>query len=100
ALGLFAQRLTTQHFFEVGSSLAALGAVRFVDDDGTASRRQRASAVGAALLGHLEELARHERELLQRSDDYWYGVLERFSQLPRALVDLLHHTALVLELVD
>ena len=54
----------------------------------------------AALLGHLEQLARDERELLQRGDDHRHGVLQRFGELPRALVDPLHHAALVLELVD
>ena len=54
----------------------------------------------AALLGHLEQLARDERELLQRGDDDGHRVLQRLGELPRALVDLLHHAALVLELVD
>ena len=68
----------------------------------TAQRRvgKRARAALAALLGHLEQLARDERELLQRRDDDRHGVLERLGELPRALVDLLHDAALVLELVD
>jgi hypothetical protein len=100
SLGLLTQPLTAQHFFEVGGRLATLGAVRFVNDDGAASRRQCAGAAGATRLGHLEELPRHERELLQRGNDHRHGVLERLSQLPRAFVDLLHYAALVLELVD
>ena len=54
----------------------------------------------APLLGHLEQLAGDERKLLQRGDDDRHRVLQRLGQLARAFVDLLHHAALVLELVD
>ena len=99
-LGLLAQPLAAQHLLEIGGGLAALRAVRLVDDHGAAPRRQRAAAACAALLGHLEQLPRDERKLLQRGDDHRHRVLQRLGQLPRALVDLLHHAALVLELVD
>ena len=54
----------------------------------------------AALVGELEEMPRDERELLQRRDDDRHGIFECLGELPRALVDLLHHAPLVLELVD
>ena len=68
----------------------------------TAQRRVASVPVPlvAALLGHLEQLARDERELLQRRDDDRHRILERLGELPRAFVDPLHDTALVLELVD
>ena len=53
-----------------------------------------------AFLGHLEQLARYEREFLQRRNDNGHRVFKRLGELPRALVDPLHDAALVLELVD
>src|ERR1017187_5145953 len=54
----------------------------------------------ATPFGHLQQLARDEWKLLKRGDDNWYRTLQRLGQLPGTLVDLLHHAALVLELVD
>ena len=95
-----AQAFAAEHFLEVGGRLAALRAVRLVDDDGAAPGGERARARRPAILGHLEQLARDERELLQRRDDDRHGVVERFRKLPRAFVDLLHHAAPVFELID
>ena len=99
-LGLLAQILAAEHLLEIGRRLAALRTVGLVDDHRAAPRRQRAGSGLAALLRQLEQLARDERELLQRGDDHRHGVLQRFGKLPRALVDFLHDAALVLELVD
>ena len=99
-LRFFPQPLAAEHLLEVGRRLAALRAVGLVDDDGAAPGGERARAALAALLGQLQQLARDERELLQRRDDDRHGVLERLGELPRALVDPLHDAALVLELVD
>jgi hypothetical protein len=99
-LRLLAERLAAEHLFQVRRGLAALRAVRLVDDDRAAPGLKRPGAGLAALLGHLEQLAWDERELLQRRDDDRHGALERLGELARALVDLLHDPALVLELVD
>ena len=45
-------------------------------------------------------MAGDEGELLQRGDDDRNRALQRLGKLVRAFVDLLHHPALVLELVD
>ena len=69
----------------------------------TAQRRvwQTAGTVASPRsFGHLLELARDEREFLQRGDDDRHGALQRLGELARALVDLLDDAVLVLELVD
>ena len=68
----------------------------------TAQRRVGRTPVPCSppLLGHLQELTRHERELLQGGDDDRYGRLQGVGELLGALLNLLHHPELVLELVD
>ena len=95
-----AQLRAAEHLLERGRGLAPLGAVRFVDDHRAAPGRQHPGRVGAALLGHAEQLPGDERELLQRGDDDRRRALQRLRELARILVDLAHHAALVLELVD
>jgi hypothetical protein len=81
-LRFFKQSLAAEHFFEICRRLAALRAVSLVDDDGATPCRQRARSARAALLSELEQLARDERELLQRGDDHRNRILERFGELP------------------
>ena len=97
---LLPQFLTSEHFLHGRGRLAALGAMCLVDDDGAAAGWQRAGALFAAFFRHLEQLAGHERKLLQRGDDDGNPALQRFGQLTRALVHLPHHAMLVLELID
>ena len=61
---------------------------------------ERSRARRSAFLGHLEQLARDEREFLHRGDDHRHGVLESLGELSRAVVDPLHDAALVFELID
>ena len=98
--GFFPQFLAAQHFLEIGCGLAALGTVGFVDDDGATPGGERPRARRSAFLGHLEQLARDEREFLHRGDDHRNGVLEGLGELSRAFVDPLHDAALVFELID
>ena len=67
--GLYPKLLPAQHFLEIGGRLAALRAVRLVDDDGAPPGGERARTGRPAFLGHLEQLARDEREFLQCGDD-------------------------------
>ena len=98
--GFFPQPLAAEHFLEIGGGLAALGAVRLVDDDGATTGGERPGAVCPPFLGHPEQVPGDERELLQGGDDDRHRALERLGELARVLVDALHDTALVLELVD
>ena len=98
--GLFPKLLAAQHFLEIGSRLAALRAVRLVDDDGAPPGGERARTGRPAFLGHLEQLARDEWEFLQRGDDHRHRVFERLGELSRAFVDSLHDAERVFELVD
>ena len=98
--GFFPQPLAAQHFLEIGGGLAALRAVRLVDDDGASSGGKGSGAVRSTVLGHLEQLPGDEREFLQGSDDDRHRALERFGKLPRGPVNALYDPALVLELVD
>ena len=111
----FPQFFAAQHFLHGGGRLSALGTVRLVDEHGAASGWQgvgglfgcfmrgvapsRSPAEGS-FLRHLEQLAGNERELLQGGDDDGNSALQGFCQLARALVHLLHHAMLVLELID
>ena len=97
---LFPKVLSAQHLLEVRRRLAALGAVRLVDDDRATPGRDRSRAGRSALFRHLEQVARDERELLQGGDDHRHRALKRFGELARAFVDPLHDPAPVLELVD
>ena len=94
------QPLASQHFLQSGGRLAALRAVGLVDHDCAAAGRQRARRFRTPLLRHIEKLMGDEGKLLQSSDDDRDRVLQRLRELPRAFVDLPHHTAPVLELVD
>ena len=58
------QPFAAQHFLETGSSLTALRAVRLVHYDCATAGGKRSGSIRAALLGHLQQLARHEREFL------------------------------------
>ena len=61
--------------------LAALRAVGLVDNNGATPGGERSRAGRASILGHLEQLARDERELLQCGDDHRHGILKRFGEL-------------------
>ena len=98
--GFFPKLLAAQHFLEVGRRLAALRAVRLVDDDRATPGGGRPRAGRPAFLGHLEQLARDERKFLQGGDDHRHRILKRFCELTRALVDPLHDAAPVFKLVD
>src|SRR5262249_8230026 len=96
----FAQVLSAEHLLQVRRGLAALRAVRLVDDYGAAPGRQRAGARLTAFFGELEKLLRHGLKLLPRCDDDRNGVFKRLGELPRSLIDLLHDATLMLELID
>src|SRR5437763_14460130 len=74
--------------------------MRFVNNDGASPRGKSSRAARATLLRQLEQLARNEGEFLQSRDDHRHRILKSLRKLPRAFVDLLHDTTLVLELVD
>ena len=92
--------LSAEDFFEIRGCLAPLGAMGLIHDHSAAPCGEDAGAPLAALLSHLQELPRNEGELLQRGDDDGDRVLQRSGELLRALLNLLHYSALVLELVD
>ena len=50
----FPQPLAAEHFLEIGGGLAALGAVRLVDDDGATTGGERSGVVRSPFLGHPE----------------------------------------------
>ena len=77
-----------------------LRTVRLVDDDGATPGGQCARASRPGLLGHLEQSACDEGELLEGCDDHRNRIVEGLRELPRTLVDPMHDPALVLELVD
>jgi len=77
-----------EHVLRLLGALAALRAVRLVDDHRVAALRQLADLLG------------DEGELLQRRDDDRRAGLERLGELGGALVDALNDALLVLELVD
>ncbi len=56
-LSLLSERLAAEHLFQVRRRLAALRAVRLVDDDRAAPSLERPRAGLATLLGHLDQLA-------------------------------------------
>ncbi len=86
--GLFFDGCSRKHTLEFGSRLAALGAVRFVNDNGVSPHWQVSYFLG------------HEREFLQGGDNDRHARTEGLSQLGRVDIDLLDHSLLVLELVD
>ena len=97
---LFPQAFAAEDFLEVGRRLAALGAVRLVDDYRATPRRQRPRRPFPAFLRHPQQLARYEGEFLQRGDDHRHAAFERLGELARALVDLPDDALSVFELVD
>ncbi len=99
-LGFLAQLGATQHALELSRRLARLRAVGFVDDHRVLARGKMALAAFPALLAQLGQLPGHERELLQRGDDDRHASFQRFGELARILVDLLHHALAVVELID
>ena len=98
--GLFPKLLAAQHFLEIGSRLAALRAVRLVEDDGAPPGGERARTGRPAFLGHLEQLARDEWKFLKCGDDHRHRIFERLGELSRAFVDPLHDAERVFELID
>ena len=94
------QRLAGQDFLQVGRRFAGLGTVSFVNDDRHAPGGQDTLTLLAALFRQLEQLAGDKGEFLKRSDDDGHTAFQRGSKLLGILVNSLHHTLAVVELVN
>ena len=76
-----------QHRFQAFGTLAALGGVGFVYDNGKAFCFQRL------------DLIHNHREFLQRGDDNGLAIFKRILELTRSFIDILDHAQGLLELL-